>query len=250
MSDLAANNTPKRGTDDTLPGARLRALARAPRQRHVPLVASMPRVPISEERCGLCGVPVPTEHRHLLDCSARRLVCTCRACTLLFDHRAAGAGGRHYRLVPDQLTLITDFALDDALWSAIGVPVDMAFFFFDTALGKTVAFYPGAMGVTESELPLDAWSDLARLNPVLGQLEEDVQALLVNRKHTPHQYWLAPVDICYALAGLIRQRWRGFTGGDEVWTDIADFFTRLRSRAVLSQRDGTPASPLLEEHIS
>jgi hypothetical protein len=30
---------------------------------------------------------------------------------------------------------------------------------------------------------------------------------------------------------LIRTRWRGFTGGSEVWQEIEEFFAGLRSRA-------------------
>ena len=39
------------------------------------------------------------------------------------------------------------------------------------------------------------------------------------------------VDECYALVGLIRTRWRGFSGGREVWDDITRFFEELGSRA-------------------
>ena len=42
-------------------------------------------------------------------------------------------------------------------------------------------FYPSPMGATESLLGLDAWERLEAANPVLGELEPDVEALLVNR---------------------------------------------------------------------
>jgi len=50
----------------------------------------------AEERCELCGTPLAPAHRHLLDLQSRQLLCACRACSTLFDRRAAGAG--HYRL--------------------------------------------------------------------------------------------------------------------------------------------------------
>ena len=37
------------------------------------------------------------------------------------------------------------------------------------------------MGPTESLLELDAWQALEAANPVLAQMEPDVEALLVNR---------------------------------------------------------------------
>ena len=49
------------------------------------------------ERCELCSAPIPSAHRHQLDLRDRELICTCRACSLLFDREAAGAG--KYRLV-------------------------------------------------------------------------------------------------------------------------------------------------------
>ncbi len=50
----------------------------------------------------------------------------------------------------------------------------------------------------------------------------------MNRAHGKRDHWLLPVDRCYELTGLIRQRWRGFTGGDEVWRALDAFFDGLR----------------------
>ena len=41
------------------------------------------------------------------------------------------------------------------------------------------------------------------------------------------EHWLVPIDDCYELVGLIRTRWRGFGGGEEVWDAIARFFDDL-----------------------
>ena len=43
--------------------------------------------------------------------------------------------------------------------------------------------------------------------------------------------WIVPIDVCYALVGLIRTRWRGFTGGAEVWRELDKFFEGLDRRS-------------------
>jgi hypothetical protein len=181
------------------------------------------------ERCELCGDPIPAEHRHMLDLRSRELMCACRACKILFDSGAAGGG--HYRLVPDRRLRLESFDLDDVAWAELRIPVEMAFFFQHTGEGRTVAFYPSPAGPTESLLELDAWEQIERANPVLGTLEPDVEALLVNRSRGARWHFLVPIEDCYALVGLIRTRWRGLTGGQEVWEEIESFFGSLSERS-------------------
>jgi hypothetical protein len=192
------------------------------------------------ERCDLCAEPLAEQHRHLLDLDDRRLLCACRACTILFDR--SGAGGRHYRLVPNRVRLVDDFELDDVAWRALEIPVDMAFFFASSVAGRVVAFYPSPLGATESLLELDAWDDLVAANPVLATLEPDVEALLVNRARGEREHWLVAVDRCYQLVGLVRTKWRGFGGGDEVWTALAAFFDDLRQEAMRVTNEGKEAT--------
>jgi hypothetical protein len=189
----------------------------------------------AEEACELCGEPVEPEHRHVLDLHERRLLCACRACTILFDRK--GAGGGHFRLVPDECRLVEDFELDDQLWSRLRLPVDMAFFFRSTPAGRTVAFYPSPLGATESLLELEAWEQLEARNPVLASLEPDVEALLVNRTGERREHWLVPVDRCYALVGLIKTRWKGLAGGQEVWDELAAFFGALHAEAEIVTKE-------------
>jgi len=163
-------------------------------------------------------------------------MCTCRACALLFDRRAAGAG--HYRLVPDRRLRIDDLELDDLAWEELRLPVDIAFFFRNSAEGRVTAFYPSPMGPTESLLRLEAWAELERRNPVLETMEPDVEALLVNRARGARRHWLVPIDDCYGLVGLIRLHWKGLTGGKEVWTEIARFFDSLDRRSRAASRRG------------
>jgi hypothetical protein len=210
-----------------------------------------------EEQCDLCAEPVAPEHRHLLDLESRRLLCACRACSILFDR--SGAGGGHYRLVPDRVVALEDVVLDDATWQGFGIPVEMAFFFHSSAAGRVVAFYPSPLGATESLLDLAAWDA-----GVLADLEPDVEALLVNRTRPQslqdqvhrvdrsvqtderanparpedgtasgavREHWIVPVDRCYELVGIVRTHWKGFTGGDELWRALDEFFDRLRKEA-------------------
>jgi Family of unknown function (DUF5947) len=181
------------------------------------------------ERCELCSAPLAAEHRHLLDLRSRELMCACRACTLLFDRSAAGGG--HFRLVPDRRLRITDLDLDDVMWEELRLPVDMAFFFHSSTEERVLAFYPSPMGATESLLGLDAWRELEAANPVLTTLEPDVEALLVNRVRGARRHWIVPMDECFALVGLIRTRWRGFTGGADVWRELDKFYEGLDRRS-------------------
>jgi len=189
------------------------------------------------EHCDLCSAPIAPDHRHLLDVSTRELMCACRPCSLLFDRSAAGAGGRHYRLVPDRRLRIDDFAMDDVAWADLRLPVEMAFFFDSSEAGRVLAYYPGPMGATESLLGLEAWQGLTEANPVLDTLEPDVEALLVHRARGARHHLIVPISDCYELAGLIRTRWRGLTGGREVWQEIARFFDGLDRRARPAARD-------------
>jgi Family of unknown function (DUF5947) len=205
-----------------LASPRLRALAERP-------VAATLADP--DEQCELCNAPLPSEHRHLLDVETRELLCACRACSLLFDRKAAGAGGTHYRLIPERRLRLTDFELSDVAWERLRIPVDMAFFFHSSSAERVMAFYPGPMGATESRLELPAWRELEQDNPVLETLEPDVEALLVNRARGARSHWLVPVDDCYRLVAVIRTRWRGLTGGKDVWLELERFFADLNRQA-------------------
>ena len=189
----------------------------------------------AQEHCDLCGEPIPPEHRHLLEISTREMMCACRPCSILFDKEAASEG--RYRLVPDRRLFLEDFEMSDAQWESLRIPVDMAFFFYSAPAERVVAFYPSPMGPTESLLKLGAWKELEKANPVLKGMERDVEALLVNRARGAREHFLVPMDKCYSLVGLIRTRWRGFTGGQEVWEEIGLFFEELRRRSKSVSRE-------------
>src|SRR5579859_5508296 len=186
----------------------------------------------SAERCELCSLEICSEHPHLIEVTQRKLLCTCDACALLFSGRA----GTKYKRVPRDIRLLANFHLTDAEWDGLMIPINLAFFFQNSLDSRVSALYPSPAGATESLLPLEAWSGIVEANPALNFLEADVEALLVNRVAQsrgsgPAEYYIVPIDLCYKLVGLIRIHWRGLSGGTEVWQEIGNFFSDLRSKA-------------------
>jgi hypothetical protein len=181
------------------------------------------------ERCELCNEAIPAEHPHVVNLESRALQCACRPCYMLFTER--GAGGGRYASVPERYLYDRDFTLTDAQWDQFQIPVRMAFFFVNSVLGKTVAFYPSPAGATESLLPDDTWGEIMAANPLFATIEPDVEALLVNRRDAAYECYLVPIDACYELVGHVRKNWKGFDGGEEAWTAIDGFFEALRARA-------------------
>ena len=193
------------------------------------------------ELCEFCSEPIPTEHRHLLEVSKREVMCVCQACSILFDREAASLG--KFRLIPDRRIYFTDFRMDDVQWESLRIPVGLAFFFYSTPAEKVLAYYPGPMGATESLLSLDTWDALVESNPILKEMEPDVEALLINRARGASGYFLVPIDECFRLVGLLRLNWRGFTGGKQVWEEIGRFFKQLRVRSKTLQSEEHDTRP-------
>jgi hypothetical protein len=186
--------------------------------------------PADTEYCQLCREVLDSRHGHLVDTEKRSLACACRPCYLLFTHQ--GAGGGRYRAVPDRVCHDPSRPLTDADWNELQIPVAMAFFFFNSALGRVVAGYPSPGGPTECELDLAAWDRLAAAHPLLGEIAPDVEAIFVNRTELGNEVFLIPIDMCYALVGELRLRWQGFDGGSEVRASLMTFLTGVRNRAV------------------
>lgn len=182
-----------------------------------------------QERCELCALPLGERHAHLFEPKARRVLCACDACSFLFQDENAP----RYKRVPRDVYHLTGCVIDDLNWEAMSIPVNMAFFFYSSEANRTVAYYPSAAGATESLLNLDDWEQIAASQPRLRQLRPDVEAFLANRLAEPHEYFIVPIDRCYRLSGLLRKHWQGFTGGDEVWREIARFFDELKAEAVV-----------------
>jgi hypothetical protein len=194
------------------------------------------------ERCELCSVGLEHEHSHLIEPATRKLLCACDASALLYDGRTDA----RYKRVPRRAQLLKFFHLTDAQWEDLLIPINMAFFFVSSVnpgvkhiLNKrVVALYPSPAGAVESLLSLDAWNAIVNSNPVLNTLQPDVEALLINRIAYSRdagkaEYFIAPMDECYRLVGLIRAHWKGLSGGTEVWQEIARFFSELRNNAIV-----------------
>jgi Family of unknown function (DUF5947) len=188
------------------------------------------------ERCEMCSEAIADEHQHVVNVAGRQLMCVCRACYLLFTDAQAEL---RYRAVPDRYLAFPDFALDRRAWEAFQIPVGVAFFFTNSELGRTVAFYPGPAGACESELDLDAWNAVSAADPRVGLLADDVEALLVRVPESEDgalQTYLVPIDACYEFVGRLRLLWRGFDGGQEARAFIDSFFAQVEARSKETRR--------------
>jgi Family of unknown function (DUF5947) len=186
---------------------------------------SLAQKPRAEEHCDMCGAGLLHQHQHLIDPASRRLVCTCDACAVLFYQ----GGETKYKRVPRNVRFLGGFQMTDAQWDSLLIPIGLAFFVESSPENRVLALYPSPAGSTESMLSLEAWQDIVQENHCLTEMEPDVEALLVNRLDHAREYYLAPIDKCYQLVGLIRSNWRGLSGGTEVWEKIHDFFEHLKA---------------------
>ncbi|MDT3444406.1 DUF5947 family protein [Pseudofrankia sp. BMG5.37] len=192
----------------------------------------------ASERCGLCAAPVPESHRHLLDEREAGLLCVCQACTLLFERDAAGRG--HYVLVPRRRLALPGFVS-----GTLGIPVGLAFF-VTQADGRIIARYPSPIGVTQGEIDQAVWAQAQERCGALGTLRPLVEAVLVNTAKGANEHWIVPIDLCYRLVAIVREEWKGFSGGSTVWPAINEFFAVLAdgavtARAAHAKQDSGPA---------
>lgn len=204
----------------------LRGLARtAPSGARTGGVAA-PGADPDAEHCDLCRLTIPEDHRHLLHLIERRIICSCEACW------AMRAGEGDYRPVGNRTLWLPDLDLPDDVWANFQIPIGLAFFMNSTVTACIVAMYPSPAGATESELHFESWNRMVELNPVLGELEPDIEGLIVNRLSEPPVYAIAPIDRCYGLVGAIKTTWEGISGGTGVDHAVTRFFDDLRAEAV------------------
>jgi hypothetical protein len=199
---------------------RLRQLSRA--RAPAPAQASSRE---AADHCDLCGAEIDAEHRHLLHLVDRRILCACEPCF------AMRAGDAELRPAGTRVQQLDDLALDDDLWAKFQIPIGLAFFLVRERGQGVVALYPSPAGATESELHLAAWDELVAANPVLAEVEPEVEALIVNRMGEPHRHAVVPIDRCYELVGMIKARWEGISGGRAIDDAVAEFFAALDREA-------------------
>jgi len=184
------------------------------------------------EHCELCSAELDHNHPHLVELASRQIVCACDACAMLFDRLER----LKFKRIPRDIRFLADFDMTDAEWNSLAIPINLAFFYRSSIEGRMAALYPSPAGAVESLLTLEAWNAIVAKNRVLEQLQADVEALLVNRvgrrdAATQAECYLAPIDECYRLVGIIRANWKGLSGGTEVWTEIDRFFADLRRKS-------------------
>jgi hypothetical protein len=141
------------------------------------------------EGCELCGAPFGQAHRHVLELATHTPKCACLACALSFT------GGEKLRTIPERTERVT---IDEAMWSALGIPVGVAFLVRRTGAAGWIASYPSPAGVVESEVN----------DPRIDGVEDDVEAILVHRARGAARIdaWIAPIDRCFRLVAAVRAR--------------------------------------------
>ena len=162
--------------------------------------------PRSEEHCELCSADIYSQHSHLLEIKSHKIICSCEPCAILFSNQAA----KNYHRIPRDPRLLRAFEFSDGQWESLAIPINMAFFCIRAGATQPTAFYPSPAGATESLLSMESWQEIVEQNPFLRTMTPEVEALLVNRVTQPHDYYLAPIDECYRLVGLIEQMARLF----------------------------------------
>lgn len=183
------------------------------------------------EKCELCSAELSPAHSHLLEPAKRQILCACEGCAILF----CGQSGAHFLRIPRRIVLLADLQMTDMQWESLMIPINLAFFYRDSASSKMIAMYPSPAGATESQLSLESWEEIRSQNRMLQTMEPAVEAFLVNRVGAEAEYFLVPIDECFRLVGLIRMHWKGLSGGTEVWKQIQQFFTDLHARTSHTQ---------------
>ena len=191
------------------------------------------------DRCGFCAEALAGDHSHVVDLELRHLLCACRPCYFLF----IGGGSGKYRSVPGRYVQARDLTITETQWYQLQIPVGLAFFFFNSSLGRAVAFYPSPAGAVESLLSLDAWREITNANSFMQEISPDVEALLVRKNPAGFDCYLVPIDACYELIGRIRRCWQGFDGGKEARREIESFFTGLRAKSGPPELPASNAEP-------
>ncbi len=179
--------------------------------------------PASE--CELCGGSIPSEHAHLLELEARRLLCACPDCASLYAREQQRQAPRFLQ-VDRRAVRVPELDFDDHTWADLGVTATLAFFTTRHRTGEVVATFPGRAGLIESFVPLRVWGGLERRHPALKAILPEVEALLVRRTARHRDAFRVSIDHCYELSSLLRSAEAPSSHPDH--PSVQAFFTRLQ----------------------
>src|SRR6476659_4126783 len=162
------------------------------------LAAYTRRTVRSREGCELCGATIGDRHPHVVALHDASIQCACTACAVLFRD-----GTGRWRTVPDRVLIDRAFSPAEGEWAALEIPVGLAYVVRQSALGTRLAFYPSPAGPTNAPVSDEAWERLAAHTSLAARVENDVEALLLNRRRgRAAEIFLAPIDACLELVGL------------------------------------------------
>ncbi len=134
----------------------------------------------------MCGEPIAEPHSHVASLSERRLLCTCRACYLLFTAQGAGApaaarcagagrAGQRLHLHPGAVGRPGDSGR-----SRVPVPAERRRRTSRPRRRSSPATRARPARPSPSSTS-SAWADIVADNPTLADVEPDVEAVLVRR---------------------------------------------------------------------
>lgn len=178
----------------------------------------------SNEECELCARVITSEHEHLLEPDARRVLCACAACAARLSPSWPRPGARYLK-VESRVAALDELQIDEGAWAELQVPASLGFFAVRSRTAEVVATFPGRAGLIETFVPLKAWGALERQFPVLKSLLPDVEGLLFRRVARQRRYLRASIDHCYELASLLRES--GVQGVAHDAPAVQVFFDRL-----------------------
>ena len=181
----------------------------------------------SHARCELCRAAVGQRHAHVVELSRRTILCACGACAVLF--RDPGAGGGRYRTVAERVVAAAHARVPEAEWARLEIPVRLAIV---VRRDRWTALYPSPAGPVEAELSDAAIAALHALAPAAASAEADIEAIVLHRtREGDTRIFVVPLDAAFELVAIVRQKWRGFDGGDEVRATVDAYLAHLEAAA-------------------
>lgn len=173
------------------------------KQRAFAGLRRLSRVEPEAARCELCSLALSDEHAHLLDPQRRVMLCSCRACALLFPADLSETQATRYLYITPCVERLQDPQLAKRVWNMLDLPVRLVFLCPSAVHSQAFALYPNPQGVTEATVPYSAWSAVTRAEPLLRGVRDDVQALILDDRPGRGTCHAVSIDVCHRLIGLL-----------------------------------------------